>query len=324
MQFSTQIKLGQEADITYASKIMMFGSCFSENIGMRLEKVKFNVSNNPLGILFNPCSILSTIQRIVARKPFTEEDIFCREGVWNSFHLHSRFARLSAEEYLRDANQQLAATHDFMRKATHIFITLGTAWVYELATDHTIVANCHKERSDLFLRRKLSVAECHQALSEMVRLVRTLQPTADITFTVSPIRHWKEGAHGNQLSKATLLLALEKLQAEDSSLRYFPAYEIVLDELRDYRYYANDLLHPNEVAIQYLWERFTEHRIAPDTQEEMNLVERLISAMNHRPFNPESESYQKFRKKTEELIAELEKKIPQIEWEKEKKNWGTN
>lgn len=322
MQFSTTIKLEQEADITYASKIMMFGSCFSEHIGNKLNSLKFNVSNNPLGILFNPCSILATIQRIATKQLFTEQDIFCREGIWNSFHLHSRFAQLSAQEYLNNANAQLVSAHEFLKKTSHLFITLGTAWIYELAEDGTIVANCHKENKDKFSRRRLSVEECIETLQKTIDTVHDIQPNIQITFTVSPIRHWKDGAHGNQISKSTLLLAIEMIQEKNPSVQYFPAYEIMMDELRDYRFYAEDLLHPNNMAIQYLWECFVESRIASHTQEEMNLVERLISAVNHRPFNPESESYRKFKAKTLELIGEMEKKLPQLNWDTEKSRWG--
>lgn len=322
MQFSTTIKLEQEADITYDSKIMMFGSCFSEHIGNKLSELKFNVSNNPLGILFNPCSIYETIQRIVEQRFFTEQEIFCREGIWNSFHLHSRFAQLSASEYLKNANLQVSSAHAFMREVSHIFITLGTAWVYELAENGTIVANCHKENKERFIRKRLSVTACSEALQQTINTIRTINPNAGITFTVSPIRHWKDGAHGNQISKSTLLLAIETVQEQNPSVKYFPAYEIMMDELRDYRFYANDLLHPNEIAINYLWERFTESRIHPKTQAEMHLVERLISAINHRPFNPGSESYRKFQTKTLELIGEMEKKLPQLNWDTEKSRWG--
>lgn len=322
MQFSTTIKLEQEADITYASKIMMFGSCFSEHIGNKLDSLKFNVSNNPLGILFNPCSILETIRRIAEKRNFTEQDLFCTEGIWNSFHLHSKFAQLNAVDYLNNANTQLASAHAFLQSATHLFITLGTAWIYELADDGTIVANCHKENKDKFSRRRLSVEECIETLQKTIDTVHDIQPNIQITFTVSPIRHWKDGAHGNQISKSTLLLAIEMIQEKNPSVQYFPAYEIMMDELRDYRFYASDLLHPNEMAINYLWERFSESRISPQTQEEMNLVERLISAINHRPFNPGSESYRKFQTKTLELIGEMEKKLPQLNWDTEKSRWG--
>lgn len=321
MQFSTQIKLEQEADITYASKIMMFGSCFSENIGNKLNSLKFNVSNNPLGILFNPCSISETIRRIIEKVEFTEQDLFCTEGIWNSFHLHSKFAQLNANDYLKNANTQLASAHTFLQSTTHLFITLGTAWIYELVEDGTIVANCHKERKERFIRRRLSLNECTDVLRETVQMVQKFNPSLNITFTVSPIRHWKDGAHGNQISKSTLLLAIDTIQEEYPAVKYFPAYEIMMDELRDYRFYANDLLHPNEMAINYLWERFAESRISANTQEEMNLVERLISAVNHRPFNPESESYHKFQAKTMELIGEMEKKLPQLNWETEKSQW---
>ena len=172
MKLITEITIKQEADITYESRVMMFGSCFSENIGNRLEQLKFNVSNNPLGILFNPCSIKESIRRIAEKRPFISDDLFCRDGVWNSFHLHSKFAQLSEEAFLQNANRQVEAAHLFLQNATHIFITLGTAWIYELSNTRQIVANCHKEPQEVFIRRRIGIEECSQALHDTVATIR--------------------------------------------------------------------------------------------------------------------------------------------------------
>lgn len=317
MRLSTEIKIEREADISYESRIMMFGSCFSENIGEKLSQLKFNVSNNPLGILFNPCSILQTIERIVSYNPFVKEDLFCRDDVWNSFHLHSKFARLDAETYLENANHQLALSHEFMRNATHLFITLGTAWVYEYADNGLIVANCHKEPSERFIRKRLSEEEATQTLQKIIETVQTINPNISVTFTVSPIRHWKDGAHGNQISKATLLLAIDNILQENPSTHYFPAYEIMMDELRDYRFYAEDLIHPNELAIEYIWEKFRDSRISPETEEEMKEVRKIFDALNHRPFNPQSEGYQTFKSNTLANLQALKTKLPFLNFDEE-------
>lgn len=317
MRLSTEIKIEREADISYESRIMMFGSCFSENIGEKLSKLKFNVSNNPLGILFNPCSILQTIERIVSQNPFVQEDLFCRDGVWNCFHLHSKFARLDAETYLENANHLLAQSHEFMREATHLFITLGTAWVYECADNGLVVANCHKEPSERFIRKRLREEEATQTLQKIIETVQTINPTVSVTFTVSPIRHWKDGAHGNQISKATLLLAIDNILRENPSVHYFPAYEIMMDELRDYRFYAEDLIHPNELAIEYIWEKFRDSRIAPDTTEDIKEVGKIVDALNHRPFNPQSEGYQTFKSNTLANLQALKTKLPFLNFDEE-------
>ncbi len=317
MRLSTEIHIEREADISYGSKIMMFGSCFSENIGEKLSQLKFNVSNNPLGILFNPCSILQTIERIASQNPFVKEDLFCRDGVWNSFHLHSKFARLDAESYLENANQLLEQSHEFMKKASHIFITLGTAWVYVCAENGDIVANCHKEPSERFIRKRLSEEETTRTLQKIVETVQTINPNLSVTFTVSPIRHWKDGAHGNQISKATLLLAIDSILQEISSIHYFPAYEIMMDELRDYRFYTEDLIHPNELAIEYIWEKFSDSRISDKTREEMKEVRKIVDSLNHRPFNPQSKGYQTFKANTLANLQTLKAKLPFLDFDEE-------
>lgn len=317
MQFSTPIHINQEADITYKSKIMMFGSCFSEHIGNRLDALKFSVSNNPLGILFNPCSIQESIKRIVSFKQFDHTDLFCKEGVWNSFHLHSKFARLSEEDFLLNANQALESAHRFMREASHIFITLGTAWIYELA-DGGVVANCHKEPQERFSRRRIDMTECVESLNGAIQLIRSLNPTAKITFTVSPIRHWKDGAHENQLSKSTLLLAIGIVQERNRDIQYFPAYEIMMDELRDYRFYASDMLHPNESAIQYIWEKFTACRMTSEAIEQMATIQKLRETVGHRPFNPDCDSHKRFIQKTKENLETIAQAMPWIDFEAER------
>lgn len=317
MRLSTEIKIEREADISYGSRIMMFGSCFSENIGEKLSQLKFNVSNNPLGILFNPCSILQTIERIASQNPFVLEDLFCSDGVWNSFHLHSKFAQLDAESYLENANHQLVLSHEFMRNATHLFITLGTAWVYEYADNGLIVANCHKEPSERFIRKRLSEEDATQTLQKIIETVQTINPNISVTFTVSPIRHWKDGAHGNQISKATLLLAIDNILRKNPSVHYFPAYEIMMDELRDYRFYAEDLIHPNELAIEYIWEKFRDCRISDKTTEEMKEVRKIVDALNHRPFNPQSEGYQTFKSNTLANLQALKTKLPFLNFDEE-------
>lgn len=318
MKLITEITIKQEADITYESRVMMFGSCFSENIGNRLDQLKFNVSNNPLGILFNPCSIKESIRRIAEKRRFVSDDLFCRDGVWNSFHLHSKFAQLNEEAFLQNANRQVEAAHLFLQNATHIFITLGTAWIYELSNTRQIVANCHKEPQEMFIRRRIGIEECSQALRDTVAAIRQVNPNASIIFTVSPIRHWKDGAHDNQISKSTLLLATEKIREEEPSVHYFPAYEIMMDELRDYRFYAEDMIHPNDLAIQYIWEKFTSYGFSEETLNTLSRIEKIIAAVHHRPFNPQSEGHRKFQERILAEMEELHQTHPFLNFQKEK------
>ena len=249
MQLQTVVKIDKELNINYNSKILMFGSCFSEHIGNRLQFLKFSVENNPLGILFNPFSISQTIQRIIQNNPFSETDLFEHEGVWNSFSLHSEFAALSPKQFLENANQRLIETHCFLRDCDYLFITLGTAWIYRRIETGEIVANCHKVPASFFKRSRESVTNIVSVLSNMVTQLKAFNPDLQIVFTVSPIRHWRDGAHDNQISKSSLLLSIEEIQDQWSDIHYFPAYEIMMDELRDYRFYAEDMIHPNNVPL---------------------------------------------------------------------------
>ncbi len=312
--FRTIIPIQKELDIKHTNKVMMFGSCFTENIGQKLIDHQFSVSCNPLGILFNPISILQTISRVVDNKKVTEKELFEYEGVWNSFAFHSQFAKLSAADYLANINPIIEESHQFIKSCDFLIITLGTAWVYEDTETNEIVANCHKVASTRFNRRRISSTECCDAILSIIEKVHTINEHANFLFTVSPIRHWKDGAHGNQLSKATLLLAIDKICEMYSDCFYFPSYEILMDELRDYRFYADDMFHPSEFALNYIWERFSDCYFSEETQAINKEVESLNQALHHRPFNTESQSYKSFHEKTLNRIAELEKKYPFIKF----------
>jgi hypothetical protein len=271
------------------------------------------VKCNPLGILFNPASIFQSIERIVQNQKVQRSELIECDGVWNSFDFHSQFARLSAEDYLHNINQQIETTHLFLKGCDHIFITLGTAWIYRIKTSGKVVANCHKVPSTHFSRERLSVAECTKIISQTIEMIKSVNPNSKIIFTVSPIRHWKDGAHGNQLSKSTLLLAIEEVCQLCDAL-YFPSYEIVMDDLRDYRFYANDMLHPNEIAQNYIWEKFCYSFFSEETQSLNKEISSIRMALHHRPFNPESIGHQKFIAQTHTRIKELKEKYPFIQF----------
>ncbi len=317
MQLQTLIDIKQELNITYNSKIMMFGSCFSEHIGNRLQSLKFSVLNNPLGILFNPFSIAQTIERIILKSTYLEDELFEQEGIWNCFALHSRFSSLSKKLFLQNANQKLDEAHEFLKSADYLFITLGTAWVYTLVETGVVVANCHKMPSQLFFRSRKSVEEMVEKWESMMNQLRAFNPNLKLIFTVSPIRHWKDGAHDNQLSKSSLLLLIDEIRLKFEGITYFPAFEIMMDELRDYRFYAEDMIHPNSLAINYIWEKFSLFSFDEKVKEEIKEFEKISQAVAHKPFNPQSHSYQKFKENSLQQIAQLQKKYPHIDFQKE-------
>jgi len=320
MEFRTTIHIKkQEPGISYSDKIMMFGSCFAENIGEKLQKSKFQTLVNPFGILYNPESIHASLERILEKKLFSENELFEHEGVWKSFSHHSRFAELTSEAFLENANKKLEEASEFLQTTDFLIITFGTSWIYRLKESGKVVSNCHKLPGTLFIREKLTPDAIVETYTALIRKLLQIRPKINVIFTVSPIRHWKDGAHENQLSKATLLLAIEQLQCLfPTNTGYFPAYEIVLDELRDYRFYAEDMIHPNETAIRYIWERFSGCFFSEETEKQLAEIEKLHSAIRHRPFNPQSKAFQEFIRKNLKLLEGMEKKYPGVDFREER------
>ena len=253
MELYTRILLPKARfSFSYEDLVVMMGSCFAENIGRKLEENKFSVDINPFGTLYNPASVAEGLRMLLRPEYFTPGDLFQHEGIYHSFTHHSRFSAPSEEECLGHINSRLSESSDFLRKATRLVITLGTAFVYRLKSDGRIVSNCHKLPEKMFDRQRLSTQEIVEDWKPLLLALWEQNPALKILFTVSPIRHWKDGAHENQLSKATLLLATDALQKDyPGRIAYFPAYEILMDELRDYRFYADDMLHPSPLAISY-------------------------------------------------------------------------
>lgn len=296
----------------------MVGSCFAENIGRKLEEHKFTVDINPFGILYNPASVAEGLRRLLCPERFTPGDLFQHEGIYHSFAHHSRFSAPTEEECLEQINSRLYQSSDFLRKATRLVITLGTAFVYRLKSDGRIVANCHKLPEKRFDRERLSVEAIVADWKPLLLALWEQNPALKILFTVSPIRHWKDGAHENQLSKATLLLAADALQREfPERIAYFPAYEILMDELRDYRFYADDMLHPSPLAIDYMWQRFTDHFLSADTLAILKEWGDIQKAMNHKPFQPDSEVYKRFIHQTLLKMERICEKMPSFDIQNE-------
>lgn len=319
MEFSTRIAI-PEATFTfsYTDPVVLIGSCFAENIGNKLKEARFPVEMNPFGILYNPASVARAIRRLLDPEPYKPEDLFLRDGLYHSFDHHSRFSSASPTECLHEINDRLESAARYFRTAKRLIITFGTAYAYRLGNEGRIVANCHKLPEKQFDRRRLSVEEITADWTTLLSSVEKCNPRLKVLFTVSPIRHWKDGAHANQLSKATLLLAIEALQAEfPAQTDYFPSYELLLDELRDYRFYADDMQHPSPRAVEYIWEQFTLSRLSPASLLLLKEWQEIQKALNHKPFQPNSEAYKQFLLQTLLKMERIREKIPSFDLAKE-------
>lgn len=286
LKLQTPVETGRSAVcISLNDKIFVLGSCFADNMGQKMEDLGFDVCVNPFGTLYNPVSICNSVARLTSGIPFSESECVqmgAGAGLVCSFSHHTSFARRTEDEFLNVANASLKEASLWWKAATKVIITLGTAWIYEYLRSGETVSNCLKIDAKEFSRRRLSVRETATLLMNMV----ARHPEKEFIFTVSPIRHLKDGAHGNQLSKSTLLLALDEVIAKfPERCEYFPAYEIVLDELRDYRFYAADMIHPSDQAVDYLWSRFVGFAVPPADLPELDSRRRGLLRSRHRPIN---------------------------------------
>jgi lysophospholipase L1-like esterase len=317
MYFTTKIDIQKNQNsIDYNSKIVSLGSCFAENMGDKFQYFKFQSATNPFGIIFNPVSIERIINRVVNDILFTEEDIFFHNERWHCFEVHSDLSHSNQGEFLVNLNQILVETKKQLQEATHIIITYGTSWVYRNIEKGAIVANCHKVPQKQFSKELLSVTAIQESIENTIRLIQTINPNCSFIFTISPVRHLKDGFVENQWSKANLITAVHNnLQSKICNLKsavYFPSYEIMMDELRDYRFYAEDMLHPNQTAIDYIWERFGESFIDENSFKTMKEVQEIQKGLNHRSFNPDSEQHLKFISKLHQKINFIKEKFPHM------------
>lgn len=321
MQLTTPVTLPKSnLEITHKSKIVLLGSCFAQNIGQRLQMGKFNVCVNPFGIIYNPLSIATVLKRATDCELFTPQSPEIVENAqrWHSLLHHGDFSRNTREELLETVNTALHTAHNHIKTADILIITFGTAYVYTHCSG-LIVSNCHKLPASSFTRRLMSIEEITDAMTTALAPIVAARPNVKIIFTVSPIRHLRDGAHDNQMSKATLLLAVQRLQERfGQCCAYFPAYEIVLDELRDYRFYAEDMTHPSPVAVEYIWQKFTETYISNDSRKLCQTIEDINRALAHRPFDASSNTYKSFMQGTLKKIESLLQQHPYLHFEKEK------
>lgn len=303
--------------VDYNSKLMMLGSCFAENMGGRFSYYKFDVDVNPCGIVYNPLSVANALRLVIEGKRFKGEDLFQVGGKWASLFHHGAFSSTDQAVCLNRINERLERANRNLGALDLLVITWGTAWVYKYTKEGVVVANCHKIPSQEFERYRLSVEDIVAEYVPLIESLRQVNPGVRVVFTVSPIRHWKDGAHGNQLSKATLLLAIDQLQERLDHVYYFPAYEIVLDELRDYRFFADDMLHLSGFTIDYIWERLLYSYISPEVLGLMNQIGRINRGVAHRPFDTGSLEYRQLVKKLLAEIGVVTKEYPIVDFHEE-------
>jgi hypothetical protein len=332
MEFFTKIDIPKpDFGLDYGTPVAFFGSCFADNISEQFLARKFQVLANPFGTVYNPLSIARQIKALAEGKGFGEEDVFQdgREaggetcGLWHCWDAHGTLSAHTREECINKLNAAAAQARDFLTRADTVFITLGTAFVYFLnasdsANDGRVVANCHRQDPKLFTRRMISVDEAAKALTDIVNDLHTINEKLHIVFTVSPLRHMADGAHQNSLSKATLMLATDKVLkrgAEIAAVTYFPSYEIVMDELRDYRFYADDMVHLSKTAEQIIFERMVETYCSDAARADIARVEKFVKMAGHRIVNPDSPASAEFVKKVRREACVLEKEISGLKLE---------
>ncbi|MDO9593370.1 MAG: GSCFA domain-containing protein [Lutibacter sp.] len=306
MNFRTNIQLQKEENqIDYASKLLLIGSCFSENISKKLTYYKFDVASNPFGILFNPKVIETLILNSLNKKKYTEKDVFLLNERWHCFDAHSDLSSSDKNELLENLNNAINSTNKRIHESTYIIITLGTSWIYKFIETDAVVGNCHKVPQKKFSKKLLSVDEIVATLKNICFQISEVNPKTSVIFTVSPVRHIKDGFVENSVSKAHLISAIHKTLKVVHG-KYFPSFEMMMDDLRDYRFYNSDMIHPNETAIDYIWEQFKHVWIDENTFPVMKEVETVQKGLAHKPFNPDSEQHQKF-------LADLQQKIQSLE-----------
>ncbi len=367
MEFFTKIDIPRPGfGIDYTKKLAFFGSCFADNISAQFSSRKFQVLSNPFGTVYNPVSLAAQVKAVAEGRVFGDGDVFqdgCWKrgasaadagtagvgacGPWHSWDAHGSLSGKTREECIDKLNAAAAMARDFLQKADIVFITLGTAFVYYLKDSGKPVSNCHRQDPSLFTRRMISVEEAAAALESIVKDLRSLSPTVNIVFTVSPLRHMADGAHENSLSKATLMLAVDKIAkcgteiatvaslprndiasqasagvysricetqqscaSRNDNTHYFPSYEIVMDELRDYRFYADDMVHLSKTAEEYIFERMVETYCSDATRENIARVEKFLKMANHRIVDNHSPATAEFQKKLAAQAASLKKTIP--------------
>ena len=310
MIFQTEIKIRPlEQTIHYGDGLLFLGSCFADEVGGLCRGLGFDALVNPFGVLYNPASIAQSVERLDEGQPFCHDDVIrVGEGQYCTFSHNTAFWNASETALLEHINSNLKVAHEHFTNSKWIIISLGTSWVFRNKETQQVVANCHKLPAKQFDRMFMTVLMSRMTLIQMVEQHFDKQ----FVFTVSPLRHLKDGLHENQLSKAALLLAVDEVCKKCGNAHYFPAYEIMMDELRDYRFYKEDMVHPTEQAVRYIWERFVDFAVNPEEKPAMQAAAELRQMLYHKPMFPESDSYRQFELRREQRWSEVAKAYPNI------------
>lgn len=311
--------------IDFTSSLLSIGSCFATHMGAKLEKRKFSILTNPGGIIYNPMSIAQIIDDgLHLNTQLQENSFFEYLGFWHSWNHHGSFSRVSKLELIESIYQSNQSTHMALRNASHLLITWGSAYVYEKKSDGKMVANCHKVPGKEFSKRLLEPSEITQRYIELIKSIRAFNPEINLIWSISPVKHIRDGLHENNLSKSVLFLAMQDLLKLDTQSYYFPAFELVQDELRDYRFYREDMAHPSEQAINYVWESFVTHCFSSDAKQAMQQIEELQQAMAHQPLRPNSDAHISFRSSFLKKVLALKSKYTQINLKQEESYFSPN
>ncbi|MCK6648497.1 MAG: GSCFA domain-containing protein [Bacteroidia bacterium] len=318
MNFHLNFKADVFADkLSYGQRLLFIGSCFAENIGEKMQERKFNCLINPHGVMYNPTSIAHALTRYLNNTSLKEEELFYAHEQWNSWEHHSRYSHVDKDQCITRINQEITAAHTYLKEAQWLFITFGSSFVYKLKDTGNYVGNCHKVPAVQFEKELLTGESIIKEYSELILQLKMFNPNLKIVFTVSPVRYTRDGLVENNRSKANLITAVHDLVDAFENVFYFPAYEIVIDELRDYRFYKEDLVHPNEIAINYVYKKLTEVLLDEFTKKQQEKIVELLNAMRHKPFNEQSESHQKFKANYLARCKEIQKELPVIDLKKE-------
>lgn len=308
MEFRTELRLEKpHIKINYNSKIILLGSCFSDEIGGLLQGLKFNVLRNPLGIIYNPLIICKLLIKTIRQEKYTQDELVELNGLFHHFDLHSKHSNEDPKLFLKKINTALEKLNIWLKNADFLFLTLGSSIAYFLSENDTQVGNCHKFPAAFFNKKQLQTDEIYKGVLACLDELKTFNPKLEVIFTISPVRHIKEGIIENSVSKANLICAVSKLVQDINHASYFPAYELLLDDLRDYRFYGDDLIHPSSKAIQYIFDKFKTLYFNKDTITLKHKIFNINKGIGHRSFNSASESHQLFIKKLIANMVEVEK-----------------
>lgn len=302
--------------IKLKDRIFLIGSCFTDHMYEKFISYKFSCIQNPNGTLFNPISIFDALNSYMERKEISENNLFFQQGLWHNWAFHSSRSKIDREEAVKTMNTTINTAHDFFKKSDVLFITLGSAFVYERA-DGQIVSNCHKMPATSFKKRLLEPEEIKMAFENCLNHIKAFNPVLKIVFTISPVRHLRDGFVENNRSKAVLIHAVDKILKCHPQFSYFPAYELIIDDLRDYRFFAEDMVHPNYQATRYVWDKFCLSFIEGKTREVMKDLDQIKQAMQHRPMHSDSEEHRKFIHKYREIVSSLCARYPEIQLQTE-------